>query len=111
MKLLQEHSGIIWDLVSRKRKHTLEVKIPLNEQIKCIISFAKKKKKSFQKHFGFKHVTLYEMLSFIKHINLNCNLGARGKVIFLFFASLEKQKVFCFLKQQNVFLNIILLLK
>lgn len=43
------------------------------------------------------------MLSFIKHINLNCNLGARGKVIFLFFASLEKQKVFCFLKQQNVF--------
>lgn len=106
MKLSQEHSGILWDLVSRKRKHTLEVKIPLNEQIKC--NFFCKKKKSFQKHFGFKHVTLYEMLSFIKHINLNCNLGARGKVIFLFFASLEKQKVFCFLKQQNVFLNIIL---
>lgn len=46
MKLSQEHSGILWDLVSRKRKHTLEVKIPLNEQITC--NFFCKKKNPFK---------------------------------------------------------------
>lgn len=48
MKLLQEHSGILWDLVSRKRKHTLEVKIPFNEQIKCNFFCKKKKKNPFK---------------------------------------------------------------